>query len=115
MKKIILLILIFTFHLAKADDSIGRWTKNYNNLVSVLKRTKKVGDCGLYLAMELNRPKNAWMVNFITAQGPVLFEINPPRATNGQTQVDTLSNNVIIYRQSDIAGWVNMVVHLNKN
>ena len=105
-----LILCVFTFGTAKADNSISKWTKNYKSLVKLLQQTKTVGDCTISLS-EDPTSKDAWNVNILTSNGGIQgFGIASPQATRGATQVDPVSNTVVRYRQTDIIGWNNMMI-----
>lgn len=117
MSLVIIAFLFLTSIVSFAGDNpMKAWTANYNHLVSLLESTNDVGDCGLSLSTDPNNPEGSWTVNILRVPGGVTgFDIFPPVATGGESQVDFIKTDLLRYRQSDIVGWINMTVYLDKN
>ena len=97
------------------SDSMKTWTKNYQEIVTLLKKTQSVGNCAVSLATDSNSPEGSWRVTVLQRpEGAASMTIIPPKATNGRSQVDYINWETIRYRQSDIAGWTNLFVYLKE-
>lgn len=111
MKKLMLICLSLACTQVFADDSMEKWTKNFQQLVTILQQTQTVGDCNLALTNDM--PQGSYLLEF-TGHKDLTFGIVPPAATNGRTQADLLDGHILKYRQSDAIGWVNMIVKLDE-
>ena len=113
-------ITLFLFVAATSNvvmaDALGDWNTNYLNLINELEAISNVGDCSISLSKDPQYSEDSRILNLLkTGTGLMTFSMFPPKETLGRTQVDYVGETVIRYRESDIAGWVNLIIYFSED
>lgn len=115
LRIIVLFLSLSLSHSVFADemDDIALWTTNYLDMLTKFENTNAIGDCNISLSEDPQLPPDSKVLNIITqANGLSTFFLTSPKETLGRTQISFIQPNIFHYRESDLAGWVNMYVYL---